>query len=157
MIKHAQALAMARRFGALTLAMLLSACATGGPASSAAADPATEFALEVTDQPALQRFEVRLVSRSQRPLCVPMEAWPDNGGRFTEEMLDVHVQIPGERVGIAPAFTSVYCPGGCGYRTIAPGATLEAFIAYDAFANADKLASSAERVLNFAVPVQACR
>ena len=36
-------LAMTRHVGALTLAMLLPACATGGPASSAAVDPATEF------------------------------------------------------------------------------------------------------------------
>lgn len=150
-------LAMARHFGALTLAMLLPACAAGGPVSSAAVDPATEFALEVTDQPAQRRFDVRLVSTSQRPLCVPNEAWPDSHGRFTEAVLDIHVQIPDGRVDIAPAFTSVYCPGGCGYRTVAPGETLEAFIAYDAFADANKLASSAERVLNFAVPVQACR
>lgn len=147
----------ARHIGALTLAMLLSACATTGPASSTAVDPSTEFALEVTDRPALRRFEVRLVSTSQRPLCVPIEAWPDINGRFTEEMLDVHVQIPGERVDIAPAFRSVYCPGGCGHRTVAPGATLDAFIAYEAFADADKVASSAERVLHYPLLVHACK
>lgn len=150
------ALTMARHVGAMTLAMLLSACATAGPASTAAVDPSTEFALKVTDQPAMKRFDVRLVSTSQRPLCVPIEAWPDINGRFTEASLDIHVQIPAGRVDIAPAFRSVYCPGGCGYRTVAPGATLEAFIAYDAFTDADKVASSAERVLHFPFPVLAC-
>lgn len=61
-----------------------------------------------------------------------------------------------ERVDIAPAFRSVYCPGGCGHRTVAPGATFEAFIAYEAFADADKVASSAERVLHYPLLVHAC-
>lgn len=130
------------------------ACLLGGMAAACASTieppaPPDAYRLEIRDNPAAHRFDLVLQSYDDRALCLPVDDWPTGTGMLRVEGNDVHVETAAGRLPARSAFSSLYCPGGCGVIRIAPGDALEGFFAYDAFGDAGRLAGDASRRLRF--------
>lgn len=139
-------------------ALILAGCASRGQAvTGPSSSIGSEFEVAVADNFQLRRFDIRVVSHSDRKLCIAKDAWPDDNGRFSDSTLEVHVLIPNRKIDLKPALMSVYCPGGCGQVTISPRATLVGFISYEAFQDVEAIVTANERKLQFSANVYACR
>lgn len=139
------------------MALLAGRASVAQEASEPGRVAATEYEVVVTDNAERKRFDIRVVSRSDRRLCIANEEWPDDAGRLTVATDETYVQTSHGRVEAKPALLSAYCPGGCGVKAIEPRATLEGFVSYDAFVDAAAIATHDGRVLHMPINVQVCR
>jgi len=109
------------------------------------------FHLLVAPNDARNRFDITFSSEDQRPLCIPVENWPDSSGRFTVENSDVSLQIDADIILSRSPLMSTYCPGGCGYHRIESMEELRGFVAYDAFGDPAQIAAAPQKRLDFDV------
>ena len=137
-----------RRFVACSVAFLVVGCA----AQPKPVERPAMFELSIQDDAEARLFRVTLLSRDARPICVPVEEWPE--------------------LGMAPAKASVrygdkfyrslgptierYCVGGCDDRRIESGSKLLAEIPYSSFAGEAEIAQLPTRDLVFHPPVRVC-
>ncbi|MCD9026830.1 hypothetical protein LDO26_01185 [Luteimonas sp. BDR2-5] len=136
---------MIRALALLTLAAL-TACASSTPIRWA---PATDYTLDIVDNPDRQRFDVTSTSKATAPLCLSKEAWPalealpaGFDGATLSTSAGTQALLP---------TGSAYCPGGCGDVRVEPGQTLVGVIPYAAFGNATIIAADTSRTLVFEV------
>lgn len=115
------------------------------------------FSLQVADNTKDSRFDIFLSSRDRRPLCISAESWPNSLGHFTVENEGVFVEIDDAIVPAQSALSSAYCPGGCGAHRIEPGETLTGIIAYNAFAEPERILGSSKKELKFSVSPYYCK
>jgi hypothetical protein len=134
------------------LALLAAACAS----TSAPLTP-DAYHLEVTDNPAKQRFEVVLQSHHDRALCVEMYDWPTPEGALFVESSVVSLSTADGLLAVNSTMRSAYCPGGCGETRIEPGAALTGHFAYAAFGDAERIAADPSRRLQYTITPQVCR
>lgn len=114
-----------------------------------------KFKLVTSVNDALARFDLRLVSRDYRPLCLTAEQWPSRQGKVesggTRAVLRVKDQdLPAKDTNFG------YCPGGCGELRIEPGKDLSGFIGYAEFGDEEAIASMTDKTLKFDVEPYVC-
>lgn len=114
------------------------------------------YRLEIRDNPSEHRFDVVLQSQHDRALCVNPDDWPNSKGMLFVENPQVYLDTSSARLPLKSSFSSVYCPGGCGYVRVEPRGKLSSFFAYSAFDDADRIASETSRRLHFFVSPTLC-
>lgn len=144
---------MGRRTGMAVMLVIAMASCASVPAPLAP----DAYRLEILDNPAEHRFDVVLRSHHDRALCVYRDDWPTSKGTLFVENPEVYLDTASARLPLKSPFSSVYCPGGCGYMRVEPRGELSGFFAYGAFEAADRIASDTSRRLHFRVSPRACR
>lgn len=138
---------------ALALLVLAAGCSTQSPVVVNAlpnyvyAERAVEgrdYVLTSVENGEARRFDLTLQSSSDRPLCIEIEGWP-NQGIMHYAMDHVFVEAGAQRYPVALGNYG-YCPGGCGTHYIEPHAALTGFINYDQF-SPDAFASETRRLV----------
>jgi len=122
----------------------LTACATTAGIDWA---PESDFVLDIQDNPAQQRFDITLASKSSTPLCLPKESWPD-AAALPAGFDGATLTTSSGKKDLLPT-GSAYCPGGCGEVRIEPGQKVEGAISYSAFGDSTAIAADNTRALDF--------
>jgi len=135
----------------LLVSMALAACAT--PAAIRWT-PADDYALVITDNSGMQRFEVTLTSSASTAICLSKEAWP-SAGALPAGFDGAKLALSSGTVDLLPT-GSAYCPGGCGEVRIEPGRQVLGHIPYSAFGDAASIAAEGTRSLIFQVHPYQC-
>lgn len=130
--------------------VLVAALLPLGCASSIERAQPTAFELSISDNPSKRVFEVELKSKAERPLCLPVEAWPNEQGHFTTGY-EAATLTTSAGLSQPRAAMTAYCPGGCGEIRVEPGKKVRGAIAYSAFGDATAIASDPTRKLSFQV------
>lgn len=130
--------------------LLLAACAMS-PIRWA---PASDYALNITDNPAQQRFDLVLSSKSDKPLCLSKEAWPAEAG--LPPGFDGATMTTSSGPNSLLPTGSAYCPGGCGEVRIEPGQQIKGIIGYSAFGDVAAIAAERSRSLAFRAQPYIC-
>lgn len=94
--------------------------------------PPEEYEFSVALDPTQKRFELELVSRSARPICLHAHDWPNALGQLHYAGDHVYVQIADSRCYASDRNLGTCGGPGCVLR-INPGDTLEGFIALSEF------------------------
>lgn len=134
---------MIARQALLGVVIVLAGCASA-PIQWA---PANDYALAIADNPAQQRFDLVLSSKSTVALCFSRESWPA-ARALPPGFAGATLQTAGGTKNLLPT-GSAYCPGGCGELRIEPGKTLAGAIPYAAFGDAEAIAAEPTRSLTF--------
>lgn len=120
--------------------------------STASAD---EFELLVTVDRSARRFNLRLVSHSQRQLCLHLNEWPDDVGKLHfAGTRGVYVEMAGTRCNALDRNLG-YCPERECLLKTRPGGELAGFIDFSEFVC--ELDSGAPLKLSFSVAPTHCR
>lgn len=134
------------RFALLTLVCALAPLA--GCVSIDERPTSDRYALEISDSPDAKRFDLILISKDVKPICVWIDNWPNDLGQLhmgadkaTLRTATAEFQAKDANFG--------YCPGGCGEHRIAPRGELRGFIAYSAFGDEDKIAAEPNKQLSY--------
>lgn len=136
----------------ILLVALQSSCST------AATRPSSEsFRVEIIDNLDERRFDVSVTSLDDHAICISKENWPDESGGFAGPQDYTHLRVGSGTLPVSTAFSSIYCPGGCGEHRIAPQGVLRGFIAYGGFADANAIAAEPRKELHFSVTPYYCR
>lgn len=120
--------------------------------------PAPRYHLAIQDRPIEKRFLLTLRSMDDRPLCVPVEKWPNGLGQVHFGSSWVKL-TSGRRVYPARDQNFGYCiedNGGPCLLVIKPRGELKSFIAYAEFANPRIISALPKRRLSFPVTVWLC-
>lgn len=127
----------------------------GGCAHSAASDfplAGRDYVLTAEPNQVARRFDLRLVSKTDRSLCISQDNWSNAPGWLAWSSERVFVENGGRRFPITDQnFGSC---ADCGSWVIKPGATLAGKVAYDQF-DPEATSSGAPR-LSYNPPVRAC-
>lgn len=144
--------------------LLAGACLqTAAPQSSAktptpldVGNPPPRYHLIVKDNRALARFEVTLVSRDSRIICLGRGGWPDESGHV--DWGSQWVKLKSNRRSFpARDWNFGYCEGtDCTIR-VQPRSKLTGFIGYAEFGDPQKIAVLRFRHLDFDPLVYVCR
>lgn len=136
------------------LAAVLAATACAGAPEIWRASEGVDYRVEISDNPALERFDMRLTSLSDRALCYSPAQWPSRG-KVDSASTYVFAEI-GERRYPIRDWNSGICVSGnaCGSR-LAPHAEVDGFIAYAEFPTAPFSAAEEHRLI-FSIPVGRC-
>jgi len=113
------------------------------------------YHVTITDRPDLKRFELRLTSYDDRPICVEQQRWPNHLGRIHYGSYWAVLQSSKKSY---PAINENLgrCVGpGCIIH-IAPGETLKGFINYSVFGKEKDIAALSGRHLQLDVKAEPC-
>lgn len=115
----------------------------------------TRYDLNVVDDSERRLFELSLTSADTRDICILVQEWPSSSGSLDSgseraSVLAADMKLPARDDSFG------YCPGGCGAIRIRPGQTLNGFITYAQFGDADAVAGLERRTLQFAVHPYPC-
>ena len=137
-----------RRFFILSISVVVG-CATPEPLSFS-----RDFVLSITDNPAMNRFDLQLRSGASR-LCLSLDQWPDRFGRV--EMSHPRATVTTDR-GRYPARHSNfgYCRGESCTIRVPAGGQVSGFVAYSEFPPDAGLTSSSARSLEYVVHPYRC-
>ena len=89
----------------------------------------TEYRLEIVEDPDNRRFDLRLVSTTNRPLCVGEHQWPNSLGQLHFARGDVYLIVAGAKYSIKEH--NMGYPEGV--LRIPPGGQRTGFISLDEF------------------------
>lgn len=123
------------------LGLSLTGCSTSATIDSGA--PA--FELLVTDNAQLKRFDLVLISRDKRPLCLPLSEWPSAVGWL--DMGSKRAKIRSESVEYLAADRTFGYSAGEGYRLSKE--PLVGFIPYSEFGDPEFISKLPSRQLIF--------
>jgi len=112
------------------------------------------YKLEITDEPAKLRFSLLLVSLDRREICIDPSAWPDAQGK-TQTGRDVY-SIVTEQETLFPHEPTVYIDCFDCETRIRPGESLNGFIEYSEFGDAQMIRSRSKRALKVDIVPQVC-
>lgn len=106
------------------------------------------YALEISDNADAKRFDLILISKDVKPICVWIDNWPNDLGQL---------HMGADKATLRTATTELqakvanfgYCPGGCGEHRIVPRGELRGFIAYSAFGDEDRIAAESDKRLSY--------
>jgi hypothetical protein len=143
---------MARFLGLIFAVAALAGCAPANIQPSSG-----QYILKVENNPGDGRFDISLISKASRPICVSLESWPNASGEFTVENEGVAIRGGGKIFSAKSKLLSAYCPGGCGEHRIKPGGELHGIISYGTFGDVGSLAESEPMELIFKVFPYYCR
>lgn len=149
---------VSRWVGLLAILWLVS-CTTDRVVGQRTASSTARYRLQVTDRPDQKRFDVRLDSIDDRPLCITVENWPNRHGRLHFGATWVNVTsaeglFPGGEENFG------YCideNGGPCLIQIPPKSSLKGYIVYKEFGDPAKIAALSQRRLRFPVSPQVCK
>jgi hypothetical protein len=138
------------------LAFVCVQSALAGTVFARSAQP--KYRIEIEDRRAEQRFLIMLTSLDDRPLCIPVEKWPNQYGQLHFGASWVKLQS-NTAIYRARDNNFGYCinkdGGPCTIRVRA-GDSLKGFVGYREFGKVTEIAALKEHHLVFPVIVWAC-
>jgi hypothetical protein len=115
-----------------------------------------QFRLEVTDNPKLKRFDLKLLSLDDRTLCISIGDWPNEAGEIQGASQWVSIESAGKTYHAHDPTVIADCfIGDCAMR-VKPHGTLSGFIPYSAFGKAEMIAALPIKHLQYEVKPFAC-
>jgi hypothetical protein len=114
-----------------------------------------QYSITTRDVPEAKAFEVTLLSRDDRALCLFLEQWPGPIGQVSEGADYVSVVHSEGRIPIKDINLG-FCYGGCGAKRVEPGGQIQARIPYEQFGPVDEIASLQSKRLDYAPRVFTC-
>ena len=108
-----------------------------------AADSLPQYRITITDRPAQRRFVIALHSMDTRPLCLSPNWWPNKSG----EVACPWVTLESSEKTFEPRGANFGLLGPESVIRIDPGKSIVAFIDYEQFGTADRIARLHHRQL----------
>jgi hypothetical protein len=112
---------------------------------NAVAGSPPQYELSVTDRPDQRRFVIALHSMDKRPLCLPEHWWPNKWGEIGSPW--VAPETSSWEGTLKPRAVNFGLLGPNNVIRIEPGNTITAFIGYEQFGTADRIATFRDRKL----------
>jgi hypothetical protein len=133
---------------ALLLASCLVGCATSGPKPLA---PASWVRIE--EDHVTRDYRIILTNLGEKPICFTNERWP-----YTMGSDHLWLEDRGQRYFTVPDIREECLFGGC-IETLQldPGVTVIGRLPFERFVGVDFSAESADRRLNYVLPLERCR
>ena len=109
----------------IVLIVLFTSSCTAWPSNASEPVEGNDYVLQVVEDYERRRFDLALISKTGRSLCVSSVNWPINGA-LSEQRVDTYIEVDGRRFEAINGLNFGYCYGGCGHK-IKPGGTLKGY------------------------------
>lgn len=133
-------------------ALFLQGCALLGKRDVSAFIVNYEFL--ITDRPEAFLYELRLISRDPRAICVAINSWPSDSSALYEGKRAVLTSSNGANILASATASTGYVPGVM--HKIMPGESLTGSVPYSLFGEPENIRDIPNRQLNYIVTPVLC-